>query len=346
MRRILASAITAAILTMAIGCGGAPEGGAKPNGGNAETGGDAGLAGKIDINGSSTVFPIAEILVEEFKSRNPEVQLALGQDGTGKGMALLIEKAIDISNASRPIKAEEVEGAEKAGVEFVEIPVAFDGLCIVVHPSNTWLKKITIDQLKRIWAPESKVKTWKDVDPAWPATEIALFGPTAEHGTYEYFNEVVNGDGALTRSDYQANNDYNSLINGVAQEEKALAYVGFAYYKANMEAVRAVPVVNPEGAAIAPGEESILDGTYAPLSRPLFMYARKESLDRPEVKAFVMDALGRSNKAISDSGYVPLPDALYETVRTRVEEGVTGTVMDQYKPGMMFEEVLKLEAED
>jgi phosphate transport system substrate-binding protein len=340
MRKTAAAAIFGVILAASIGCGG--------NGGGAAQGGangvdEPGLTGKIDINGSSTVYPITEFLVEEFSGRNPDVQIAASQDGTGKGMALLAEKSIDIANASRPIKAVEIEAAEKAGVEFIEVPVAFDGVCIIVNPENTWLKEITMDDLAKIWAPGSTVKTWKDVRPEWPAEEMVLFGPTAEHGTYEYFNETVNGDGKATRSDYQANNDYNALISGVSREPKALAYVGYAYYVENMEQVRAVPVVGTSGTAVAPTEQTILDGTYAPFSRPLFMYVNKASLERPEVKTFVMDSLGRSNQAISASRYIPLPDAIYASIRERVEGGVTGTVMDKYEPGMSFEEVLKLE---
>lgn len=340
MRKTAAAAILGVILAVSMGCGGTASGGGQDSPKGVD---EPGLSGKIDINGSSTVYPIAEFLVEEFRGRNPEVQLAVSQDGTGKGMALLAEKAIDIANASRPIKAVEIEAAEKAGVEFIEVPIAFDGVCIVVNPENSWLKEISMEDLAKIWAPDSTVKTWKDVRPEWPAEEIVLFGPTAEHGTYEYFNETVNGDGGATRSDYQANNDYNALISGVSREPKALAYVGYAYYVENMEQVRAVPVVGASGAAVAPTEQTILDGTYAPFSRPLFMYVNKASLERPEVKTFVMDALGRSNQAISASRYIPLPDAIYATLRERVENGVTGTVMDKYTPGMPFEEVLKLE---
>lgn len=309
----------------------ADSGSSKTDAGAAKTGG-AKLAGTLTIDGSSTVFPITSAAAEEFKKANPGVTVNVSQAGTGAGMKKFLAKEISICDASRPIEAKEIADAKTAGIEFVEVPIAYDGLSVVVNKGNTWVKTITADQLKKIWEPESKVKNWSDVDPKWPAKPIKLFGPTTAHGSFEYWTEAIVKQKKKSRPDYQQCTDYNQLVAGVSGDPNALGYVGFAYFKTNEDKIAALGVDAGKG-PISPSEQTIADGTYAPLSRPLEIYIEKSALAKPEVKAFITYLLTDGKKVISDSGYIPLPDDLYKAALDRVNNATTGSVLTNYKPG-------------
>ncbi|ARU42393.1 hypothetical protein CCB80_15040 [Armatimonadetes bacterium Uphvl-Ar1] len=295
----------------------------------------------LAIDGSGTVYPIGAALAELF---GQGAEITVGKAGTGGGMKMFIKGETAITNASRPIKDDEVAELAKAGIEFIEVPVALDGLCIIVNPKNEWLKSITIEQLNKIWNQDSKVKMWNEVDPSWPAEEIKLYGPTDAHGSYEYFNEVVNGKKDNVRPDYSLNAEYEPLVTGVANEPNALGYVGFSYYIQNSDKIRAVPVDSGKG-AIEPTKESIVDGTYSPFSRPLFMYVNKAKMDSSSlVKDFVLFALSENGaKAVEAADYLPLPTEAAEIIKTRTEAETTGSIFNKKEmSGMSVIDILKV----
>ena len=283
--------------------------------------------GEIKIDGSSTVYPIAAALTEAYKMKlgGDAPSISISQSGTGAGFKKFADGGLDISNASKPISDDQTEACTKGGVEFIELPIAYDGLSIVVNKDNTWATSITTEQLKKIWDKDSTVKLWSDVDPAWPKEPILLFGPTSDHGSYEYFNEVINGDKKNSRQDYQQNTDYNTMVAGVAGNKGALCYVGYAYVKQNEGQVKLLPVDAGKG-GIAPSESTIVDGSYAPLSRPLMMYVNVKAVARPEVKSFLEFALKEGSEAVAATNYVPLPAEIYAKVLARLEAGKTGSV--------------------
>ncbi len=283
--------------------------------------------GEIKIDGSSTVYPIAAALVESYKMKlgDNSPSMSVSQAGTGAGFKKFASGGLDIATASKPISDDQMKACADGSVEFVELPIAYDGLSIVVNKENTWVTGITTAQLKKIWDKDSTVKLWSDVDASWPKEPIQLFGPTSDHGSYEYFNEVINGDKKNSRQDYQQNNDYNTMIAGVANNKNAFAYVGYAYVMQNQGQIKVVPVDSGTG-AVAPSEAAIVDGSYAPLSRPLMLYVSKKALDRPEVKGFLEFTLKEGSEAVSATNYVALPSELYAKVLGRLEAGTTGTV--------------------
>lgn len=297
---------------------------------------------ELTIDGSGTVFPIAAAATELFNSAMGQAKITVGKSGTGSGMKMFIKGEIGIADASRPIKADEIAELDKAKIEFIEMPVALDGLCIIVNAQNTWLKSITIDQLHKIWDKDSKVTKWNEVDPSWPAEDIKLYGPTDAHGTYEYFNEVVNGDKNNVRPDYSQQAEYDPLIAGVAGEKNGLGYVGFAYYDANKDKVRAVPVDGGKG-PVDPSAESISDGTYSPFGRPLFMYVNKAKMGESKLLAdFVAFMLGENGaEAVTAGDYLPLPAEVAAMVKARVESGTTGSLFSSAAPGTSVADVLK-----
>lgn len=265
------------------------------------------LSGDVRIDGSSTVGPISEAIAEEFMIANPDVKVTVGTSGTGGGFKKFTAGEIDISDASRPIKDEEKSAAEKNKIEYVEIPVAYDGLSVVVNSQNDWAKDITVAELKKIWEPNSKVKTWKDVRAEWPDTEIKLYGPGTDSGTFDYFTDEINGEEGASRTDYNASEDDNVLAQGVAGDKGALGYFGYAYFVENKGKIKALSV---EG--VKPTEKTIKDGSYKPLSRPLLIYVSKKALERPEVKAFIEFYLTEGVSLVKDVGYVPLDKAEYD----------------------------------
>ena len=325
------SASLLALLTSLAACGG---GGTTTDTADAPADGgtevaSAGLTGEVLIDGSSTVYPISEAMSEEFLTANPEVALTVGVSGSGGGFKKFCAGETDISNASRPIKDEEVAACEEAGIEFMEVPVAFDGLTVVVNPANDWAQCLTTEQLNTMWSPESEgqVTNWNQVDPSFPDQELGIYGPGTDSGTFDYFTDVVNGEEGASRGDYTASEDDNIIVTGVTGDEGALGYFGYAYFEENSDSLTAVAIENEAGECVAPSTETIADGSYNPMSRPLFFYVRKDAYDaKPEVKAFVDFLLTPENGTlIGEAGYVALPDDLLANSKARVDEGKLGT---------------------
>lgn len=286
-------------------------------------GDDAGaLAGAIRIDGSSTVFPITEAFAEEFQIAYPDVRVTVGISGTGGGFQRLCSGETHLSNASRPITESEVAACEAAGVEFTELPVAWDGLSVIANPANTFVSCLTVDELRRIWAPDSNVTTWRDVRSEWPGEAIRLYGPGTDSGTFDYFTETINGESGASRADFQASEDDNILVQGVAGDRYALGYFGFAYYAENQDRLKLVEVDGGTG-CVAPSDQTIEDGTYAPLSRPLYVYVGHAALERPEVRAYVQFMLEEAITLVPATGYHALSDEQYAEGLARID-GVVG----------------------
>lgn len=272
------------------------------------------LEGTISIDGSSTVFPITELIAEEFNAVNPDVKLTVGFSGTGGGFTKFAAKEIEISGASRPIKTAEAEAVTAAGIEFVELMVAYDGLSVVVSTENTWVDYLTIEELNMIWGAEATATKWSDIRAGFPDTEIKLYSPGHDSGTFDYFTEAVNGKAGVIRQDSETvkiffSEDDNALVTGVAGDAGSIGYFGFAYYEENADKLKVVPV-QKEAVAVTPTYDTIMDGSY-PLSRPLFIYANVAELERPEVLAFVEFYLENAGELAAEVGYVSLPEELY-----------------------------------
>ncbi len=300
------------------------------------------LTGKVAIDGSSTVFPISEAIAEEFQASHPDVQVTVGISGTGGGFKKFIAKEIDISDASRFIKGPEAEAAKAAGVEYIELPVAYDGLSILVNPKNKFVDSLTVEELKKIWEPESKIMSWKDVRAGFPDQPIKLYGAGHDSGTFDYFTEAINGKEKACRADYTASEDDNVLVQGISGDVNSLGFFGFAYYEENKKKLKLLGVDGGTG-AMKPSVETIRNGTYKPLSRPLFIYVSKKAAERPEVKAFIKFYLTHAKDLVGDVGYVALPDKAYKMALERFESGKVGSVGAHAKPGMTIEELLNAE---
>lgn len=280
------------------------------------------LAGTISIDGSSTVFPITELVAEEFNAVNPDVKLTVGFSGTGGGFTKFAANEIEISGASRPIKTAEAEATTAAGIDFVELMVAYDGLSVVVSTENTWVDYLTIEELNMIWGAEATATKWSDIRDGFPDTEIKLYSPGHDSGTFDYFTEAVNGKGGVIRQDSEIvkiffSEDDNALVTGVSGDVGAIGYFGFAYYEENADKLKVVPV-QKEASAVTPTYDTIMDGSY-PLSRPLFIYANVAELDRPEVLAFVEFYLENAGTLASEVGYVSLPEELYSEALAKLK---------------------------
>lgn len=291
------------------------------NGSGSEDG-DAtqGISGSVQADGSSTVFPIMEGVAEEFSIENPDAQVTIGVSGTGGGMEKFIAGETDITNASRPMKEEEATMLEEAGIEYTEFTVALDGLSVVVHPDNDWVDSLTIEELSAIWLDTSDVETWADVRPGWPEEEIELFSPGTDSGTYDYFDEVVL-DGEQINREAALSEDDNVLVQGVMGSKNAISYFGYAYYAENKDNIKIVPIVNGEGEAITPTSETVQDGTYEPLSRPLFIYVNNESIKTNNAAyEFAKYTLETSGEMATEVGYVALEDAIYQEGLSKLEE--------------------------
>jgi len=280
------------------------------------TKGFAALSGSVKIDGSSTVFPIMEATSEEFQKKNKEVKVTAGSSGTGGGFKKFLAKEIDIASASRGINKDESAAAEKNSIGYIELPVAYDGLTVVVNSKNDWVKTLTMEQLKNIWKQSSTVKTWKDIDASWPDRPIKFYGPGVDSGTFEYFTEHVNGEKKKIRPDVTSSEDDNILVKGVAGSKDAIAYFGFSYFDANKKTVKAL-TISDKASAIAPSFESIKDGSY-PISRPLFIYVNHASLARPEVTGFVNFFLENAKTLVKEANYVPMTDAQYKAALGKV----------------------------
>ena len=282
------------------------------------------LRGTVSIDGSSTVFPISEAVAEEFLAVQPRVRVTVGVSGTGGGFKKFLAGEIDINDASRPIKMKEVKQASASGIGFIELPIAYDGLSVVVNTKNDWVDHLTITELNKIWQPGSSVKRWSDVRDGWPEKEIQLYGPGTDSGTFDYFTETINGKSGASRPDYTANEDDNALVRGISGDEGSLGYFGYAYYAANKDKLRVVAIDGGKG-PVAPTEMTINNGTYAPLSRPVFIYVRPDALDRKEVRAFVDFYIESAPMLATEVGYIPLPDSVYAGAKQRVESREIGT---------------------
>lgn len=263
---------------------------------------------RILIDGSSTVYPISQAVAEEFQSSHADVKVVVGTSGTGGGFKKFIAGETDINDASRPIKASEVERCQENGIEFIELKVAIDGLSVVVNPDNDWCTALTVAQLKKLWEPGSTVTKWNELDPAWPDAQIKLFGPDTDSGTFDYFTDVICGEEGASRSDYTPSTDDNVLVRGVSGEKYSLGYFGFAYYVENSDKLQAVGISATDDAkdAVAPTPETIEGGTYVPLSRPLFLYVNTAKLERPELADFLSYYLKEGQSLVSEVGYVRL----------------------------------------
>ena len=272
---------------------------------------EAPLTGPVKVDGSSTVFPITEAVAEEFRSFQPKVRVTVGVSGTGGGFKKFTASEMDINNASRIIQPSEILLAKKAGLKYLELPVAYDGITIVVNKNNTWAQSITTAELKKIWQPQSKVKKWSDIRASWPQKELKLFGPGTDSGTFDYFTEAINGKSHACRSDFTKSEDDNILVTGVAGSEGALGFFGFAYYIENKDKLKALPVDGGKGPVKA-SLKTISEGSYSPLSRPVFIYVSKKSAQKPQVKSFIEFYLKNAGKLSQEVGYVSLGKNKYD----------------------------------
>jgi len=273
-----------------------------------------GVKGVVSIDGSSTVFPITEAVAEEFMAENPSIRVNIGVSGTGGGFKKFLSSEIDINNASRTIKSKEAKAAKENKIEYIELPVAFDGISVVVSKKNTWVDSLSSAELKKIWEPESKVNNWKDVRDGWPDKPIKLYGPGPDSGTFDYFTHAIMGKAQVSRSDYTKSEDDNVLVMGVSGDEGALGYFGFAYFEENKEKLKIVPVKHDGGAAVTPTLDSISKNEYKPLSRPIFIYVNKSALAKKPVKDFIDFYIESAPELSEEVGYVPMPAEKYSAL--------------------------------
>jgi phosphate transport system substrate-binding protein len=309
----------------------------------------ASLAQVVKVDGSSTVYPITEGVAEDFqKMKKNAIKVTVGISGTGGGFKKFCRNESDIQNASRPILAPEMADCRAAGVEYIELPVAFDALTVVMNPKNTFLKSITVDELKKMWEPaaQGKVMRWNQVNPAWPDAPITLFGAGSDSGTFDYFTEAINGKSKASRGDFTASEDDNVLVQGVSQDVNAIGYFGYAYYAENQQRLKAVPIVEKAGKpAVPPSEATVLDGTYQPLSRPIFIYVNAKSLAKPEVREFAEYYMKNAAKIAKEVKYVPLPTQAYTIGLDHISKGKKGTVMGgKNEVGIRIDDLLAREA--
>jgi phosphate transport system substrate-binding protein len=300
----------------------------------------------IKIDGSSTVYPITEAVAEEFqKMKKGSVKVTVGISGTGGGFKKFSRGETDISDASRPIVKKEIDVCKEAKIEYIELPVAYDGLAVMVNPKNNWVTSMTIAELKKIWEPaaEGKIMKWNQVNPAWPSVPLKLYGPGVDSGTFDYFTEAIVGKSRSSRGDFTASEDDNVLVQGIATDKGALGFFGYAYYAENIDKLKILSIDGGKGPVI-PSEKAIMDGSYQPLSRPIFIYVNKKSAEKPEVKEFVEFYLKHGPTLVKQVKYVPLPDRAYKLAEERFAKRVTGTVFaGEAKVGMKIEDLLKLE---
>jgi phosphate transport system substrate-binding protein len=300
----------------------------------------------VRIDGSSTVYPITEGVAEDFqKAERGRIKVTVGISGTGGGFKKFCRGEVDIQSASRPIMDKEMSDCRAAGIAYVELPIAFDAITVVVHPRNTWLKSITVAELKAIWEPsaQGRVTRWRQVNPAWPDAPIKLFGAGADSGTFDYFTEAIVGRAKASRGDFTASEDDNVLVQGVAQDVNAIGYFGYAYYAENQRRVRSVPIVaGPNKQAVAPSEKTVMDGSYQPLSRPVMIYVSAKALSRPEVKRFAQYYLAEVTRIAREVKYVPLGEGDYKLLREHLARPKLGTVFGgHHEVGVTIGEALR-----
>jgi phosphate transport system substrate-binding protein len=303
----------------------------------------------VKIDGSSTVFPVTEAMAEDFqKAKKGKVRVTVGISGTGGGFKKFCRGETDISNASRPILQKEMDDCKKAGVQYIELPVAYDALTVVIHPDNTWAKTLTVAELKKMWEPaaQGKINNWKQVNPAFPDAPLKLFGAGADSGTFDYFTEAINGKSKSSRGDFTASEDDNVLVQGVSRDKNALGFFGFAYYSENKDKLQAVAIAEKAGGkAVLPSIEAVIGGTYTPLSRPIFIYVNVKSLDRPEVRDFLDFYMKNADTLVREVKYVPLPAKAYAHNLEMMQKKVVGTKFGgKNQVGMTIEALMAAEA--
>jgi len=303
----------------------------------------------VKIDGSSTVFPITEAVAEDFqKAKKQQVKVTVGISGTGGGFKKFCRGETDVSNASRPITAKEMQACAEEGIKYVELPVAFDALTVVINPKNTWIKELKVEELKKMWEPaaQGKVTTWKQVNPAWPDAPLKLFGAGSDSGTFDYFTDAINGKEKASRGDYTASEDDNVLVQGVSRDVNAIGYFGLAYYSENKDKLKAVPIVNKGGSrSVPPSLETVMDGTYQPLARPIFIYVSDKSMNKPEVREFIEYYLKNAGELVKEVGYVPLSAQHYSQALKNFSSKKLGTGFGgKNEVGVRVEELLAREA--
>lgn len=299
----------------------------------------------IKIDGSSTVYPITEAVAEDFQ-KEKKIKVTVGISGTGGGFKKFCRGETDISDASRPILQKEIDACKEAGIQYIELPIAYDALTVVVNPKNDFIKSMTVAELNKMWAPgaQGSIKTWKQVNPAWPDKPLKLFGPGADSGTFDYFTEAIVGKAKSSRGDYTASEDDNVLVQGVSSDLGGLGYFGYAYYEENQDKLKAVPIVAKAGApAVLPSPETVKNGTYQPLARPIFIYVNATAAAfKPEVKEFVNFYLANAPVLVKEVKYVPLPANEYAAVTTHWKSMKPGSGFGGVpEVGVKIEELLK-----
>lgn len=300
----------------------------------------------VKIDGSSTVFPITEAVAEDFQiAKRGSIRVTVGISGTGGGFKKFCRNEIDIVNASRPITELEMEACRQEGVQFIEMPIAFDALTVVVNPQNTWSKTVTVEELRKIWEPaaQGKVTNWNQINPAWPDKRIKLYGPGADSGTFEYFTEAIVGKAKSSRGDYTASEDDNVLVQGVASDIYALGFFGFAYYIENRNKITAVAIDSGDGGVI-PSFETVENNSYKPLSRPIFIYINAKSTDKPEVNEFVNFYMKNATELVTEVKYFPLSKEVYNLNIEHLNKKKLGTVFKGTGINIRLEDILKLES--
>ena len=320
--QFLLLAVLAALTLAVTGCGRDDD----SAGGDATTeatdaSGGSSLSGRIQADGSSTVGPFTTAAAERFQQQEPGVQVTVGISGTGGGFERFCAGETDLSNASRAIKDEEIEACESSGIEYLEFRMVNDGLAVVVNNENDWVDCLTVDQLNKIWGPDSegKVRRWSDVDPSFPDEKLLLAGPGTDSGTFDYFTDEVNGEEGASRSDYTASEDDNVIVQAVSGQKGGTGYFGLSYVEENASRLKAVPIENEAGDCVEPSVETVQDGSYNPLGRPLFIYAKKESFAKPEVYAFVEYFLTNSIQLAEEALFIPVPDDQVDTNLSALE---------------------------
>jgi len=329
------------LLALAIGCG-------RGTTTTDEASGE--LSGMIRVDGSSTVFPISEAMAEEFKRANPKVDVSVGISGTGGGFQKFCRGETDISDASRPIRATEMEACQKGGIEFIELPIAYDGLAITVNPKNSWATSMTTAELKTLWEPgaQGKVMRWSQVRKGWPDREVHLFGAGVDSGTFDYFTEAINGKEKASRGDFTQSEDDNVLVQGVGGDELALGFIPLAYVEQNKDKLKSVPVDDGKAdngnGPITASFETVRDGTYQPLSRPLFIYVARKAADRPEIQKFVESYFTQPD-VVREVGYVQLTPQIYDLAKAHFADKKVGTAFGKggSQVGMTLEALLARE---
>lgn len=302
----------------------------------------------VKIDGSSTVYPVTEAVAEDFqKLKKGEIRVTVGISGTGGGFKKFCRGETDISDASRPILKKEMEACKAAGIKYLELPVAYDALTVVVNPKNAWIKSITVEELKKLWEPsaQGKITKWNQVNPAWPDAPIKLYGAGADSGTFDYFTEAIMGKSKSSRGDFTASEDDNVLVQGVSRDKNALGFFGYSYFVENSKKLKAVPIAVKAGkAAVAPSVDTVKNGTYQPLSRPVFIYVSLKSVDKPEVKEFVDYYLKSVSKLAQEVKLVPLPEKAYKLAQENFKNRKSGTGFGGTADvGVSVEELLKRE---